>query len=78
MQFSLNALADTQLIDQCFGRESDVYIESIDMAKAWFDLKEKEKQERNRKRAEFRAAKKAAEEAAKKVAAEQSSATETD
>ena len=63
MQFSLNALADPQLIDRCFGGESEVYIESIDMAKAWFDLKEKQKQERNRKRAEARAAK-AAEEAA--------------
>ncbi len=77
MQFSLNALADPQLIEQCFGGESEVYVESIDMAKAWFDLKEKQKQERNRKRAEARAAKQAAEEAAKKVAAEQSFSLET-
>ncbi|MDA8563084.1 cytochrome c3 family protein [Mariniblastus sp.] len=78
MQFSLDSLADPKLIDQCFGGESEVYIDSIDMAKAWFDLKEQQKQERNRKRAEARAAKKAAEEAAKKVTAGQTSATETD
>ena len=75
MQFSLNALADPQMIDRCYGGESDVYVESIDMAKAWFDLKEKQKQERNRRRAEARAAKaaekKLAEEAAAKKAAEE-------
>ena len=60
MQFSLDALADTQLIQQCFGGQPDDHVESIDMAKAWFDLKEKEKLERNRKRAEARAAKAAA------------------
>jgi len=70
MQFSMNALADTQLIDQCFGESSTVQIESINMAKAWFDLKEKQKQERNRKRAEARAAKQAA---AKKAAEEAAS-----
>jgi hypothetical protein len=64
MQFSLNALADTQLINQCFQGQPESYIESIDMAKAWFDLKEKEKKERNRRRAEARAAKEAAAKAA--------------
>ena len=67
MQFSLNALADPQQIEKCFCGESEAYVESIDMAKAWFDLKEQQKQERNRKRAEARAAKKAAEEAAVKT-----------
>ena len=74
MQFSMDALADTQTIAQCFAARSDQHVESIDMAKAWFDLKEKQKQERNRKRAEARAAKAAAE-AARKAADEKASAT---
>ncbi len=61
MQFSMNALADTRLIDQCFADTPGVYVESIDMAKAWFDLKEQQRLERNRKRAEDRAARAAKE-----------------
>lgn len=67
MQFSMNALADTQLIHQCFGDGPSVHVESIDMAKAWFDLKEQQKLERNKRRAEARALK-AAKEAAEQDA----------
>ena len=77
MQFSMDALADTQTINQCFVAPSDVHVESIDMAKAWFDLKEQQKQERNRKRAEAKAAKKAAE-AAQKDADEKASAADSE
>ncbi|EAQ81120.1 ammonia-forming cytochrome c nitrite reductase subunit c552 [Blastopirellula marina] len=49
LQFSLDSLADTQLLENCFQAKPTVHVESLEMAKAWFEAKEREKQARNRK-----------------------------
>ena len=51
LQFSLNALADTELIEKCFQGSPSVNIDSVKMAKEWFEEKERQKQERQNKRA---------------------------
>ena len=50
LQFSIDSLADPALKDTCFGSSPSGHIESIDMAKAWFDEKERQKQDRLRRR----------------------------
>lgn len=50
LQFSLNSLADTNLIDRCFDSAPSAHIESIEMAVAWFEEKERQKQERKKRR----------------------------
>ncbi|MEM8945402.1 MAG: ammonia-forming cytochrome c nitrite reductase subunit c552 [Planctomycetota bacterium] len=52
LQFSLDALADIDLINRNFVGESKVHIESIDMAKAWADERARLREERKRKRQE--------------------------
>ncbi len=50
LQFSLDSLADRALIAQCYGATPSEHVKSIDMAKAWFDEREKQKQERLKRR----------------------------
>lgn len=50
LQFSLDSLADRQLIDNCYATRPTVQVESLEMAKAWFDEKEREKEARQKKR----------------------------
>ena len=52
LQFSLNALADADLVKKNFGGESSVYVESIDMAKAWVDERERMRKAREKRREE--------------------------
>ena len=52
LQYSLNSLIDKDQIANCFTTPPRLHTNSLDMAKAWFDAKEKAKQERLRKRAE--------------------------
>jgi len=50
LEYSINALADDQLINQCFDGLPEPEIESMQMVKEWFDKKEREKQERINRR----------------------------
>ncbi|MEM8734874.1 MAG: ammonia-forming cytochrome c nitrite reductase subunit c552, partial [Planctomycetota bacterium] len=50
LQISLDALADKSLIANCFHGQPSEQVESIRMAQAWFELKEREKQERKKRR----------------------------
>lgn len=52
LQFSLDSLADRELIERNFAGSPSGRVDSIDMAKAWSDERERLKQERRRKRAE--------------------------
>lgn len=44
--YSIDALADQDLIDRCFGGQPAVHIQSVDMVKAWFDSKAKKRKKR--------------------------------
>ena len=46
LEFSLNALADSSLIEQCFAGESTVEIDSAQMAKRWFEEKQRQRTRR--------------------------------
>ena len=48
LEFSLNSLADSLLIQNCFQGQSSVNIESAQMAKRWFEEKERQKQARRK------------------------------
>lgn len=47
--FSIDALADEKLIQNCFQGEPSVHIQSVDMVKAWFEAKEKKRNRRKKK-----------------------------
>lgn len=47
--YSIDALADQDLIDRCFGGQPAVHIQSVDMVKAWFDSKAKKRKQRKRR-----------------------------
>jgi hypothetical protein len=49
--FSLDALADPELIKRCFQGRPNKHIESVDMAKKWFEAKSKKNQSRQNDRA---------------------------
>lgn len=51
LQFSLDSLSDEALVEECFGSTPENTVQSIEMAKAWFDEKERQRQERLKKRA---------------------------
>lgn len=51
LQFSLDSLADPDLIESCFNGTPARKVESLEMAKSWFDKKEEERKARQRKRA---------------------------
>ena len=51
LQYSIDALADESLIKNCFGQPPANKVESLEWAKAWFDEKERQRQERLKKRA---------------------------
>ncbi len=46
LEFSLNSLADSLLIERCFQGQPTVEIDSAQMAKRWFEAKEKKKKAR--------------------------------
>lgn len=48
LQFSMNALADRELISRSFQGVSSVHVDSIDMAKAWADERARLREERRR------------------------------
>lgn len=50
LQFSMNALADVDLIQRNFHGESAVDVKSIDMAKAWSDERARLREERKKKK----------------------------
>ncbi|MBI1246711.1 ammonia-forming cytochrome c nitrite reductase subunit c552 [bacterium] len=50
LEFSIDALADPQLINKCFEGSPAKHIESAQMAKDWFDRKQRERQERLNRR----------------------------
>ncbi|MCC9605081.1 ammonia-forming cytochrome c nitrite reductase subunit c552 [Blastopirellula sp. JC732] len=49
LQFSLDSLADPQQIPNCFATKPSVHVESLEMAKEWFEAKEREKEARKKK-----------------------------
>lgn len=49
LQYTLNALADPASVDRCFADSPSVYVESLDMAKSWFDEKQRQRAARNNK-----------------------------
>ena len=46
LEFSLSSLADPSLVQRCFAGPSEVQIDSAQMAKRWFEEKEKQRQKR--------------------------------
>ncbi|QDT65188.1 cytochrome c3 family protein [Calycomorphotria hydatis] len=50
LEYSINSLADPQLIENCFQGQPAVQIQSVAMAVEWFEAKERERQERLNKR----------------------------
>ncbi len=50
LQFSLDALASDELIENCFASTPQTHVESIEMAQAWFDQKEEQKRQIQAKR----------------------------
>ena len=48
LEFSLNSLADSLLIERCFDGQPSTEIDSAQMAKRWFEQKERQKKGRNR------------------------------
>lgn len=69
LQYSLDALADSDLIKKNFNEPPSAHVESIDMAKAWSDARARLREERN-KRKRVKEAKKKTLQAASKVPAE--------
>lgn len=49
LQFSMNALADEELIARNFGGKSSIHVKSLDMAKAWADERARLRIERQQK-----------------------------
>lgn len=49
LEFSLNSLADSLLVRRCFVGQPDVTIDSAQMAKRWFEEKERQKQQRTQR-----------------------------
>ena len=54
LEFSLNSLADSLLIEKCFQGQPTVTIDSAQMAKRWFQEKEKQKAQRLKSREQAR------------------------
>ena len=50
LQFSLDSLADRELIDRCFDGPPDVAIKSVEMAVKWFEDKERKRRARQAKK----------------------------
>jgi len=48
LAFSIDSLADPELVRNCYSTPPSMHIKSIDMAKAWFDTKETKRLERKR------------------------------
>ena len=48
LEFSLNSLADSELIEQCFAGAPKATVESAQMAKQWFEEKENKRQSKRR------------------------------
>lgn len=46
LEFSLSSLADSLLVDRCFNGEPSKRVESVEMAKRWFEEREKKRQRR--------------------------------
>lgn len=57
LKFSIDALADNELVKNCFNGDASKHIPSVDMAAAWFAEKERQRQERLSKRAKEKALK---------------------
>ncbi|MEM1063432.1 MAG: cytochrome c3 family protein, partial [Planctomycetota bacterium] len=78
LQFSLNALADPAMIDACYEGSPEGHVESVDMARAWFDEKRRKRAEADARKAAAKAAreKAKAEREAKKAAEEAAKAAE--
>lgn len=72
LQFSLDSLADPQLAETCYEGRPSEHIESVDMARAWFDAKRKKRAEADARKAAAKAAreKRKAERAAAAAAGE--------
>ncbi len=47
--YSIDALADEDLVNHCFQGEPTTHIQSVDMVKAWFEGKKKKKKKRKQK-----------------------------
>ncbi|MFG0289530.1 MAG: cytochrome c3 family protein [Rhodopirellula sp. JB044] len=50
LAFSIDALADRELIQQCFGSSPSKHVESVDLAQSWFEEKQRQKEARKKKR----------------------------